>query len=89
MASISVPITVNLPDNWLEMLFDRAKEDGVFLPVIRCKDCKWYGLEGCPVTIVEDAIDGETIKPSEDDYCSFAEFKEPEATELTAALKGE
>lgn len=84
MASISFPITFNLPDNWLEILFEKAKEDGIFVPVIRCKNCKWFNDAGCAVRIVDD-----TDKPSEDDYCSFAEPKEPEATELTAVLKGE
>lgn len=41
------------------------------VPVIRCKDCKWFGDIGCAISIVDD-----TDKPSEDDYCSFAERKE-------------
>ena len=36
--------------------------------IIRCKDCKWFGKAGCAVMIVDD-LD----KPTEDDYCSFAE----------------
>lgn len=75
MASLSVPITVNLPDNWLEMLFERAKEDGVFVSIIRCKDCKWFNEAGCAIKIVDD-----TDKPGENDYCSFAEFKEQDGT---------
>lgn len=39
--------------------------------IIRCKDCKWFGEAGCAVMIVDD-LD----KPTEDDYCSFAERKE-------------
>ena len=39
--------------------------------LIRCKDCKWFGKIGCAVSIVDD-----TDKPSENDYCSFAERKE-------------
>lgn len=39
--------------------------------LIRCKDCKWFGKIGCAVSIIDD-----TDKPSENDYCSFAERKE-------------
>lgn len=38
--------------------------------IIRCKDCKWLGEPGCAIEIVDD-----TDKPSENDYCSFAERK--------------
>ena len=40
------------------------------VPAVRCKDCKWFGLAGCAIRIVDD-ID----KPSEDDFCSFGERK--------------
>lgn len=36
--------------------------------IVRCKDCKWFGDIGCAISIVDD-----TDKPSEEDYCSFAE----------------
>lgn len=36
--------------------------------LIRCKDCKWFGDEGCAILIVDDSD-----KPKEDDFCSFAE----------------
>lgn len=41
--------------------------------LIRCKDCKWFGDIGCAISIVDD-----TDKPSENDYCSFAQRKEYE-----------
>lgn len=41
--------------------------------IIRCKDCKWFGKVGCAVEIVDDSD-----KPTEDDYCSFAERKTDE-----------
>lgn len=41
--------------------------------IIRCKDCKWFGKEGCAVLIVDDSD-----KPTEDDYCSFAERRTDE-----------
>jgi hypothetical protein len=41
------------------------------VPVIRCKDCKWFGKAGCAVNIVD-----ESDEPKENDYCSWAERKE-------------
>lgn len=40
------------------------------VPVIRCKECKWFGKIGCAVNIVD-----ESDKPKENDYCSWAERK--------------
>lgn len=39
--------------------------------VIYCKDCKWFNHEGCAISIVDN-----TDRPSEYDFCSFAERKE-------------
>lgn len=39
-----------------------------FVNVVRCKDCKWFGDLGCAIRIVDDSD-----KPTENDYCSFAE----------------
>ena len=36
--------------------------------VVRCKDCKWFNEIGCAISIVD-----ESDKPTENDYCSFAE----------------
>ena len=36
--------------------------------VVRCKDCKWFNKTGCAISIVD-----ESDKPTENDYCSFAE----------------
>lgn len=38
--------------------------------LIRCKECKWFGDLGCAIRIVDDSD-----KPTENDYCSFAERK--------------
>ena len=43
------------------------------VPVIRCRDCKWFGKVGCAIMIADDYD-----KPTEDDYCSFAERREDE-----------
>ena len=39
--------------------------------IIRCKDCKWFGDIGCAIRIVDDSD-----KPTENDFCSFAERRE-------------
>ena len=41
--------------------------------IIRCKDCNWFGKAGCAIEIVDDSD-----KPTEDDYCSFAERRPDE-----------
>ena len=41
--------------------------------IIRCKDCRWFGKAGCAIEIVDDSD-----KPTEDDYCSFAERRPDE-----------
>lgn len=43
------------------------------VPVVRCKDCKWFNRFGCAVEIVDF-----TDKPTENDYCSFGERKDNE-----------
>lgn len=43
------------------------------MPVVRCKDCKWFGDFGCAIRIVDDSD-----KPTENDFCSFAERSETE-----------
>lgn len=40
-------------------------------PIIRCRECKWFGKIGCAISIVDDSD-----KPTETDYCSFAERKD-------------
>ena len=41
--------------------------------IIRCKDCKWFGDIGCAIRIVDDSD-----KPTENDFCSFAERRSDE-----------
>lgn len=44
MAEIKVPIQVNLPDDWVEQIVDRLRNDpdAEWVEVTRCKDCKHY-----------------------------------------------
>lgn len=55
------------------VIFERVAETFDKMPtaqpeIIRCKDCKWFGRIGCAVSIVDDSD-----KPTEKDFCSFAE----------------
>lgn len=67
VASIDFQLRIDVDE-----IIERLKDIGAVIPV-RCKDCKWYGLAGCAIKIVDD-----TDKPAEDDYCSFGERKEGE-----------
>ena len=44
MAEIKLPIQVNLPDDWIEQIVERLKNDpdAEWVEVIRCKDCKFW-----------------------------------------------
>ena len=42
MAQLTVPINVNLPENWLDLVIERVKQDGDYVLVTRCKDCKHW-----------------------------------------------
>ena len=52
-------------DEWINNL-PPAQPD-----IIRCKDCKWFNNVGCAVEIVDDSD-----RPTENDFCSFAERRE-------------
>lgn len=44
MAEIKVPIQVNLPDDWVEQIIERFRNDpeAEWVNIVRCKDCKYY-----------------------------------------------
>lgn len=85
MASITVPIQVNLPDNWIEQVVERLRNDpeSEWVEVVRCKDCKWYGradkrLFYRGMDCLNKHID--TIVPDRD-YCSRGERRENNAND--------
>lgn len=43
------------------------------VPVVRCKDCRWFGKIGCAIEVVD-----ETDMPKENDFCIFAEREDNE-----------
>ena len=39
---LTAPINVNLPENWIDLVIERVKQDGDYVLVTRCKDCtRW------------------------------------------------
>ena len=75
MAKIQVPIQVNLPDNWMDLVLERIKEDGDWQLVVRCKDCRHWKrtTQWC----AELCID--TLKYN---YCSRGERRVSEEPEI-------
>ena len=74
MAGITVPIKVDLPDNWLEMVVDRLRNDpdGEWTQVIRCKDCTRFDKKkGC------NLVEGLNIAKA-DSFCSYGIRREDE-----------
>ena len=56
MAEIKVPIQVNLPDDWVEQIVNRLRNDpeAEWVEIIRCKDCKHWrqqtNYQGTPLS---------------------------------------
>ena len=44
MANITVPIQVNLPDDLIEQIVNRLRNDpeSEWVEIVRCKDCKYW-----------------------------------------------
>ncbi len=41
---LKVPIQVNLPDDWVEQIVNRLRNDpeAEWVEIVRCKDCKYW-----------------------------------------------
>lgn len=81
MAEIKFPIQVDLPDDWVEQIVNRLRNDpeADWKEIIHCKDCKWYtaGQKGKPWNISKRYCNRSvTIGMNENDYCSRAERKD-------------
>lgn len=79
MANITVPIQVNLPDDWMEQIVDRLRNDpeSEWVEIIRCRDCKHYYYADNRIPQEQRYtcdLDGDRWTP--DSYCSFAERRE-------------
>ena len=79
MAEIKIPVQINLPDDWIEQIVERLKNDpdSEWVEVIRCKDCKycehWYADKGRCFLWHDGGID-----VFEDGFCNYAERREDE-----------
>ena len=79
MAKTRLTIQVNLPDDWVEQMVDRLRNDpeAEWVEIVRCKDClNW--IAGY-ITDQDDFIPPkcgkyqQMVGHSSDDYCSLAE----------------
>ena len=73
MADITLPIRLYLPDDWVEQIVNRLRNDpeSEWVEIVRCKDCKYYEPyddqdDLCVYTMTSVVADG---------YCSYAERK--------------
>ena len=76
MAEIKVPIQVNLPDDWIEQIVNRLRNDpqAEWVEIVRCKDCKWYNDRE---RMCNDLMGfGRYWKP--DDFCSYGKRRTDE-----------
>ena len=76
MAGIKVPIQVNLPDDWIEQIVNRLRNDpqAEWVEIVRCKDCKWYNDRE---RMCNDLMGfGRYWKP--DDFCSYGKRRTDE-----------
>lgn len=75
MAEIKVPIQVNLPDDWVEQIVNRLRNDpeAEWVEIIRCKDCKhYYALN----EVRGNCSEYNFVEKIPIDFCSWAERKE-------------
>ena len=76
MANITVPIQVNLPDDWIEQIVNRLRNDpeSEWVEIVRCKDCKYKNVYRFPPKYDERDYcvkHGKTVDVA--DFCCWAE----------------
>lgn len=71
---LKLPIQVNLPDDWIEQIVNRLRNDpdAEWAEIVRCKDCRYYqdNNGGYPH---DDCKWNANETPDVDDFCSGAE----------------
>jgi hypothetical protein len=74
MAEIKLPIHVNFPDDWMEQIVNRLRNDpeAEWAEIVRCKDCKWSDISAMGHLAVCNHARG-LVSPSPNSYCNFAE----------------
>ena len=71
MAKLTVPIHVDIPDNWVELVVERLRNDpeAAWVEVVRCKECKFWDCPGYCV---------DFMTQDENGYCSWAKRRTDE-----------
>ena len=77
MTSITVPIVVNLPDDWIEQIVNRLRNDpdADWAEVVRCKDCKYNRNPPSAGNALCDNFYGMT---DQNGFCHFGERRTDE-----------
>ena len=72
MAEIKLPIHVNFPDDWMEQIVNRLRNDpeAEWVEIVRCKDCKYWMRENISDGYCSEMNIGGC---DEDFYCGYAE----------------
>lgn len=73
---IKLPIQINLPDDWLEQIVNRLKNDpeAEWVEIIRCKNCKYRTpLWGSCKLLTEKFRQSAFV--DDNGFCSMAERK--------------
>lgn len=83
MANITVPIQSQLPDDWVEQIVDRLRNDpeSEWVQIVRCKDCKhlqkWRSEESAKkFGQIYECARNVLNCPKSEDFCSCAERRE-------------
>lgn len=77
MAEITVPINVNLPDDWVEQIVNRLRNDpnSEWAEVTRCKECKYWEGEEQEGFYYFEHCQRTGLDALYDDFCSYGEKK--------------
>ena len=78
MANITVPIQVNLPEDWREQIIERLKNDpdAEWVEVVRCQNCKYWEGEKRGQFWYFEQCSLHQCTASSDDFCSWSERRE-------------
>lgn len=75
MANLTVPIRVNLPDDWVDQIINRLRNDtdAEWASVVRCKNCTFSEKSKIFKDYYVCSIMDKNMKPN--DFCSYGEEK--------------
>ena len=67
--SVPIQININLDDDRIQEIIDKALRNNEYEKVVRCQECKHYRLSNCRNWC--DMFDGGHYYPNPNDYCSL------------------